>query len=758
MKYTLTFLLCTLSGVILRAAEADSVRNYRLDEVVVTATRAPLPLKSAPVLTRVIPAAEISRSGVITLQGLLEQELAGVEFHQAGYGQSLSFQGLDARYVLFLVDGERMAGETYGNIDYSRVPLSNIERIEIVRGASSVLYGSNAMGAVVNVITRMPKEKVEVGASIHYGSPFQRNGDETIGAGASAHDLETYRNRLDMPNLRSEASLGLSLNRFRSLTTFSYRSVDAYRLTGTKNEERHYDRLVPMSPDIASMMTGNPSFTEGTPILDTTVSTPPDARGLSVSGWRDWSVGQRFDYKLSEQFRFELTGNYFQKQRYDFQTSIMDDNPLSAVFGNNDVWTFESYRGYNLKALMEHSPNSRNKIYLSYVLDEYRRDLDSLSGIRTPKQRHTYHIPRLLWTLDAGRSHRLTTGVEMTHERLRFDLNADPRGFDNVKSLNTASLYVQDEILTGRRVSFVAGVRGEYNDRFGWQVTPKASAKLTAGDFSLRANYSNGYRNPSLKEMYMELDIPVANSPRIIGNPDLKPEKNLYLSLCAEYDREAFNLSLSWNKSYFRNKIDARRLPDEGSKQVMRYENIDRSQFGSVEVIGRLRLLPGLVFNGNYNYVYQHDNAPEGSTQYIFPSPHTATFSLDYRVGHKKFTYGAELHVRYVGAKKYEDFMPYIEIPEALAGFIRDKIDGKPGGPSAEVIAAMRQFKYYTGTYTARHPGYAVCGVTLHANWNRQVTLTVGGENLFNYAPQVVNFNSALIAPQNFFVRLSFRY
>ncbi len=758
MKYTFPFLLFVLFGEILYASESDSVRNYRLDEVVVTATRAPLPLKNAPILTRVISAAEIRRSAIPTLQGLLEKELAGVEFHQAGYGQSLSFQGLDARYVLFLVDGERMAGETYGNIDYARIPLSNIERIEIVRGASSVLYGSSAMGAVVNIITRMPQERIEVNGSLRYGTPFQRNGDEKMGSGASTHDLDTYRDRLDLANLRGEMSVGLKLNKFRSLTTASYRSVDAYRLTGTKNEERHYDRLVPMLPDISSMMTGNPSFTEGTPILDTTISTPPDARGLSVSGWRDWSIGQRFDYELSDQFRFELSGNYFQKQRYDFQTSIMDDNPLSGVFGNNDVWTFESYRGYNLKALMEHSPNRRNKIYLSYVRDEYRRDLDSLSGIRTPKQRHTYNMPRLLWTLDAGQSHRLTTGLEMTNEQLRFDLNADPAGFDDVKSLNTVSAYVQDEIMTGRKISFVVGVRGEYNNRFGWQVTPKASAKLTTGDFSVRANYSNGYRNPTLKELYMELDIPVANSPRIIGNPDLEPERNHYLSLCLEYDREVFNLSASLNQSYFRNKIDVRRQPDQGAKQVMRYENIDRSQFGSIELIGRLRLLPGLVFNGNYNYVYQNDNAPEGSTQYIFPSPHTATFSIDYRFARKQFNFGIEAHVRYVGAKEYEDFMPYIEIPDALVGFIQDKIEGKPGGPTPDVIAAMRQFKYYTGTYTARHPSYAVCGMTLHAEWDRRIMLTVGGENLFDYAPKVVNFNSALTAPRNFFVQLSFRY
>ena len=67
MKYTLPLLLLPLTALPGRASEADSVRSYRMDEVVVTATRAPLPLKSAPVLTRVIPAAEIRRAGVPTL-------------------------------------------------------------------------------------------------------------------------------------------------------------------------------------------------------------------------------------------------------------------------------------------------------------------------------------------------------------------------------------------------------------------------------------------------------------------------------------------------------------------------------------------------------------------------------------------------------------------------------------------------------------------------------------------------------------------
>ncbi len=61
---------------------------------------------------------------------------------------------MDAKYVLFLIDGERIAGEVNGDIDYSMLNLENIERIEVIKGASSSLYGSNAIGGVINIITK----------------------------------------------------------------------------------------------------------------------------------------------------------------------------------------------------------------------------------------------------------------------------------------------------------------------------------------------------------------------------------------------------------------------------------------------------------------------------------------------------------------------------------------------------------------------------------------------------------------------------
>lgn len=90
-------------------------------------------------------------------------------------------QGFGGNAVLFLVDGERLAGETLDNIDYNRLNMSNVERIEIVKGAASSLYGSNAVGGVVNIISKMPAEPWTVNLNGRYGAYNEQRYGGTIG-------------------------------------------------------------------------------------------------------------------------------------------------------------------------------------------------------------------------------------------------------------------------------------------------------------------------------------------------------------------------------------------------------------------------------------------------------------------------------------------------------------------------------------------------------------------------------------------------
>ena len=386
---------------------------------------------------------------------------------------------------------------------------------------------------------------------------------------------------------------------------------------------------------------------------------------------------------------------------------------------------------------MEHSPNENNKVYLSFIRDEYFRNLDSLSGVSTPKQNHVFNTPRLLWTLKAGESHRLTTGLELVNEQLHFDMN--PLGYDDLKSMNTGSLYVQDEIRSQKALSFTAGVRADWNNRFGWHVTPKVSVKYSVGKFTIRGNYANGYRNPTLKELFMEFKVPTQGETYIMGNDALKPETNHYLSLAGEFTTQDFNISATLYNSYFRNKIDVRGHM-EGLKTMLQYENIRRSQMGGIELIARWRICRGLFLRGNYNYLFQIDDASQESTQYIYPSPHTATLQADYGFSAGNNCYiNLNATLRYVGAKTYEDFMPIIDLSGMSSG-------------------SMADLKYWTGSYSARQEGYVICDAAINFDFKEMVGISVGVDNIGNYRPKIVNFNSATTPRRNMFIRVSYAF
>lgn len=162
-----------MAGSSLSEATPDLVVSTAdtLETVVVTATRTPKLLKDSPVVTRVITSVDIEKSGKADIGTLLEQQMPGVEF-SLGMAQNpqINMSGFGGGGILFLLDGERLAGETLDNPDYSRLNLQNAERVEIVKGAASSLYGSNATGGVVNIISARPKEGIHLRLNGRYGT------------------------------------------------------------------------------------------------------------------------------------------------------------------------------------------------------------------------------------------------------------------------------------------------------------------------------------------------------------------------------------------------------------------------------------------------------------------------------------------------------------------------------------------------------------------------------------------------------------
>lgn len=179
--------------------------KQELNEIVVTGTRTPKSLKDVPIVTRVITADEIKKVDATHIGEILASELPGVEFTYAMNQQlTLNFQGFGGNSMLFLVDGERIAGETLNNIDYSRLSLDNVERIEIVKGAASSLYGSNAVGGVVNIISRASTKLWSLSLNSRFGAyNSQRYGAvASFNAGKFNNSFTLQHNNTNTINLK----------------------------------------------------------------------------------------------------------------------------------------------------------------------------------------------------------------------------------------------------------------------------------------------------------------------------------------------------------------------------------------------------------------------------------------------------------------------------------------------------------------------------------------------------------------------------
>ena len=184
----------------------DYYDELYLQQVVVTGTRTPKLLKDAPIVTRVITEEDIKKVDATNISDLLQSELPGIEFSFSMNQQtSLNMQGFGGNAVLFLVDGERLAGETLDNVDYSRLNLDNVGRIEIVKGAASSLYGSNAVGGVVNIISKESTEPWTANVNGHIGADQEQRYGGTVSFNAgkiyNVFNMQyTFKDQVDLDN------------------------------------------------------------------------------------------------------------------------------------------------------------------------------------------------------------------------------------------------------------------------------------------------------------------------------------------------------------------------------------------------------------------------------------------------------------------------------------------------------------------------------------------------------------------------------
>ena len=185
----------------------DSIyKSFELEQVVVTGTRTPKLLANTPVLTKIITADDIVKTDATNLCDLLQQVVPGVEFSYAMNQQvHMNFSGFGGQSMLILVDGERLAGETMDDVDFTRIGMDNVDHIEIVKGAASALYGSNAAGGVINIITKKGVRPFSLNLNTRLGRHnSQRYGlSWQLGRGKWSNLLTVNRNSSDNFNVRN---------------------------------------------------------------------------------------------------------------------------------------------------------------------------------------------------------------------------------------------------------------------------------------------------------------------------------------------------------------------------------------------------------------------------------------------------------------------------------------------------------------------------------------------------------------------------
>ena len=312
-------------------AYVDSVcRQFDLNEVVVTGTRTPKFLKDTPIQTRVINARELARLDATNVQDLLQQELPGVEFSYAMNQQThLNFSGFGGQGVLFLVDGERLAGETMDDVDFTRLNMDNVERIEIVKGAASALYGSNATGGVINIITKRNRQ------------PWTLN----VNARYAKHNEQRYG-----------ASWGLNSKHLNNMLSAHFNRMDNYDVHSAANPVTRIistvygDKTVNLKEQVTWSPASNFSLTgrAGYFFRETVRSAEQPER------YRDFSGGLRMNWQISDADDLQASYAFDQYDKSDYQRiTRLDIRDYSNVqnsfrllynhtFGGGDVLTVGS--------------------------------------------------------------------------------------------------------------------------------------------------------------------------------------------------------------------------------------------------------------------------------------------------------------------------------------------------------------------------------------------------------------------------------
>jgi outer membrane receptor for ferrienterochelin and colicins len=569
---TLLMVLCLVVPLTAQEGEDESV--YRLDDITVTGTRGEKRLKDSPVVTEVITPEEIENSSASTVTEILDDY--GLMFTSNAMGDDIQIQGMGEGRVLYLVDGRRVVGKIAQRLNGETMPLSNVERIEIVRGSQSALYGSDGIGGVVNVITKKPGDKFSLSTSLSNSFLLAHDDPGTSKKPDAFDDFDPIREQ------HFNAVAGFPIAVTRNTIT-----LEASRGAFYLNEKQD-----------ASLL---PEYYRGKAGLDTA-------------------------FPLGESAEMSVGGSFM---------AMRSDERTSNAVGSRDRLSYLRADGYVEAELF---PVESGKLTLRFYDNYYQRDKDIYSAPLKEwfiGDKHEYENLAALEAIgvyDGLSNFIFTAGLEGAYNSMdKYNLNND----GTFAELDKEALYVQAEYFREDRYSFILGLRGERNSQFGLGGAPKLSAMFhLPGGFRLLGGAGLGYRAPSFSDLYVTMDdTVVAGHPRVLGNEDLKPEYALSFNLALEYSKtDLFFAQINAYYTELFNEITYQDMGLVSGTRTYQNENIARSLRTGFDSEGRLTLFTSAFVSAGYSWLYAYDRT-EGEELHL-QSAHTAKMKLG--LDHKK--------------------------------------------------------------------------------------------------------------------------
>lgn len=647
---------CVVSAVghMAFAAEADDYDEYSGADYVVTATKTQLEKKEVPQSVEVITEQKIKELGAYSVQDALR--LANnIDVQDNGMtGNQVQLRGNSTMHTLILVDGKRMAAEntqsSQNAYELKRINISDVERIEIIRSNGSALYGSDAIGGVINIITKKsttPSISVNMhtgtkdeATSFMYSSGKQGKLSLKIGGGIEKVrklDSGVYKNYSKNTTTGAVTSTDASSTNMYGTRRFlntglSYAFDDNHSLDFDMNFMREQLKSFSwnsMATDYTeTQMTTLLGFLRKQAIAGgapaAMVNSQAFVKGLLNKGYTMEQLNASMPNPTTIKKYPQLSSHFYDNTRSDYSLGYNGKDGkhdynfrtyFSELRKDNTSW----YKNLNTNAdkFVDFDQNNYKQLVVegkdSYKMDdnntltfgaEYKKDI--MNGTHLKGRGTDQH--------DVTVNGKSKTSSEVSSE--------------------TAAVYLQNEWKIGDKLLLIPAVRIDHHDSFGTHTSPKLGATYKLSENArVKANWGKGYRAPTLYELYSQMEkVGMAPMPvNVIGNPDLQPEESTNFDFGFEAEKGKVSGKVTYYQNKIKNMIDGGDYdPDKLAQNIIWSEYINR---GEVEIKG-LESEIGYNFDehwsvrGVYNYLDAKDL--ETGDRLAYRARHNGLIQLTY--------------------------------------------------------------------------------------------------------------------------------